>query len=37
MNSFQIEFYLEWLTENPLPVTIAVDPPKKGRVPRHRA
>jgi hypothetical protein len=29
LNSFQIEAYLEWMMENPLPITIAVDPPKE--------
>jgi hypothetical protein len=34
MNSFQIDDYLEWITDNPLPITIAVDPPKE--LPKRR-
>jgi hypothetical protein len=34
LTSFQIEIYLAWMMDNPLPITIAVDPPKN--LPKRR-
>jgi hypothetical protein len=34
LNSFQLEYYFEWLLENPFPIGIHIDPPK--RMPQKR-